>query len=229
MDPSVLTVYACPFPKSRLGKNYDGGYVIAEIPDAKYSMLLAGGIAHDVSFEEDFVKKFNVRCVAFDGTINQLPGKNNNTIEFVKKNIGSENTSSVTNLHDIIAANNNIFVKMDIEGGEIPWIHSLDNDQLNKFDQIVMEFHAPFTDKEVGVFDKINKNHTLVHFHANNCCGSRNHKGVSIPNIFECTYIHNKFFTSPRKLNTDKIPSPIDMKNVLHNDEICISHPPFVN
>jgi hypothetical protein len=228
MDPLLLTVYESPFPKTRLGKEHDGGYVIAEIPDAKYSMLLAGGIAHDISFEEDFVTKFNVRCVAFDGSINGLPSKKN-IVQFVKKNIGSENTDSVTNLHDIIAENDNIFVKMDIEGGEIPWLHSLNNDQLNKFDQIVMEFHSPFTQKEIGIFDKINNNHTLIHFHGNNCCGSRNHKGVSIPNIFECTYIHNKFFTSPRKLNKDNIPSPIDMKNVLRNDEIYISHPPFVN
>jgi hypothetical protein len=228
MDPEVLTVYQCPFPKKRLGKDYDGGYIIADIPNAKYSMLLAGGIESDISFEEDFVKKFNVGCVAFDGTINGLP-KPNNSIEFVKKNIGSENTNDFTNLHDIIAANDNIFVKMDIEGGEIPWLHSLNNDQLNKFDQIVMEFHNPFTDREVDVFNKINKNHTLIHFHGNNCCGSRNHKGVSIPNIFECTYIHNKFFTSPRELNKEKIPSSIDMKNVLRSDEIYINHRPFVN
>jgi hypothetical protein len=228
MDPSVLTVYTCPFPKKRLGRDYDGGYIIADIPDAKYSMLLAGGIHYDISFEEDFVKMFNVRCVAFDGTVNGLPNKNN-TIEFVKKNIGYENSDSVTNLHDLIAENDNIFVKMDIEGGEIPWIQSLDDHQLNKFDQIVMEFHTPFSENEVVVFNKINKNHVLVHFHANNCCGTRKHKGVVIPNIFECTYLHKKFFTSPLELNKDKIPSDIDMRNVVKNDEIYINHHPFVN
>jgi hypothetical protein len=228
MDPSVLTVYTCPFPKKRLGRDYDGGYIIADIPDAKYSMLLAGGIHYDISFEEDFVKMFNVRCVAFDGTVNGLPNKNN-TIEFVKKNIGYENSDSVTNLHDLIAENDNIFVKMDIEGGEIPWIQSLDDHQLNKFDQIVMEFHTPFSENEVVVFNKINKNHVLVHFHANNCCGTIKHKGVVIPNIFECTYLHKKFFTSPLELNKDTIPSDIDMRNVVKNDEIYINHHPFVN
>jgi hypothetical protein len=228
MDPSALTVYSCPFPKKRLGKSYDGGYIIADIPDAKYSILISGGIEGDISFEEDFVKKFNVKCVAFDGTINQLP-RNNSSIEFVKKNIGSEDTRTITNLHDLIARNNNIFIKMDIEGGEIPWLHSLNDSQMNKFDQIVMEFHNPFTNKEADVFNKINKNHVLIHFHGNNCCGSRNHKGVSIPNVFECTYLHKKFFTSPPKLNKDKIPSPIDMRNVLLHNEISINHPPFVN
>jgi hypothetical protein len=92
-----------------------------------------------------------------------------------------------------------------------------------------MEFHVPFTDKEADVFDKINKNHVLVHFHPNNCCGTRNYKGVVIPNVFECTYIHKKFFGFPPRLNKHNIPNSIDMKNVLQNDEIYISHPPFVN
>lgn len=228
MDPALLTVYSSPFPKTRLGKEYDGGYVIAEIPDVTYSILLSGGIARDISFEEDFVKKFNIKCIAFDGTINVLP-KMNNDIEFIKKNIGSENTDSVTNLHDIIAQNNNIFVKMDIEGGEIPWLNSLTDNQMNKFNQIVMEFHSPFTSKEHDAFIKINNNHNLIHFHANNCCGTRNHKGVIVPNVFECTYIHKKFFKSSRELNKDKIPSIIDMKNILKHDEIHINHPPFVH
>ena len=159
MEPSVLTVYECPFPKKRLGKEYDGGYVIAEIPDAKYSILLAGGIADDISFEEDFVKKFGVRCVAFDGTINQLPS-NNNVIEFVKKNIGSENTSNVTNLHDLIAQNDNIFVKMDVEGAEFQILaHLIKNNALDYIDHITVNFQdslSPYNSTADAFIDIIN-------------------------------------------------------------------------
>jgi hypothetical protein len=227
MNPSVLTVYQCPYPKLRLGKDFDGGYIIADIPEIKYELLLAGGIEIDISFEEDFIKKYDVRCIAFDGTINKLP-KENNKIEFIKKNIGFDNTDKITNLHDLININKNIFIKMDIEGGEIPWIKSLHDEQINKFDQIVMEYHTPFSDKEIDVFDKINKNHILIHYHGNNCCGTRNHKGVVIPNYFECTYLHKKFFINPPQLNTDLIPGILDMKNT-HRSEIYIDYPPFVN
>ena len=51
---SDLTVYKCPFPKVRLGRDYDGGYITAEIPDVNYSIILAGGVSDDTSFEEDF-------------------------------------------------------------------------------------------------------------------------------------------------------------------------------
>ena len=57
MDPICLTTYKSPFKKKRLGKENDGGYVIAKIPKAKYKILLAGGIADDISFEEDFMNK----------------------------------------------------------------------------------------------------------------------------------------------------------------------------
>ena len=228
MNPSVLTVFKSPFEKKRLGKDYDGGYIIAEIPDIKYSTLLAGGIENDISFEEDFINNYPIdNAYAFDGTINKLP-KENSKITFIKKNIGFYNNSQYTNLHDIIDVNNSIFVKMDIEGGEIPWIKSLSDEQMNKFEQIVMEFHRPFSINEIDVFDKINKNHYLIHFHANNCCGVRIHNGVIIPNIFECTYLHKKYFISMPELNTDPIPSNLDMKNT-DNEEIYINHPPFVN
>lgn len=117
---------------------------------------------------------------------------------------------------------------MDIEGGEIPWIKSLSNEQINKFEQIVMEFHNPFSQNEIDAFNKINKNHYLIHFHPNNCCGVRNHNGVIIPNIFECTYLHKKYFIGIPELNCDLIPSNLDMKNT-NNDDIFINYPPFVN
>ena len=228
MNPSVLTVFKSPFTKCRLGKDYDGGYIIAEIPNIKYTTLLAGGIENDISFEEDFINKYTIdNAYAFDGTINNLP-KEISKITFIKKNIGFENTEKITNLHDIIDVNESIFVKMDIEGGEIPWIKSLSDEQMNKFEQIVMEFHFPFSDNEIDVFDKINKNHYLIHFHGNNCCGLRNHNNVDIPNVFECTYLHKKYFINIPDLNKELIPSNLDMKNT-GNGEIYINYPPFVN
>ena len=84
MNPVVLTVYKSPFTKLRLGKDYDGGYIIAEIPNVSYTTFLSGGIETDISFEEDFIIKYpNVKAFAFDGTIHNLPKVNNN-ITFIK-------------------------------------------------------------------------------------------------------------------------------------------------
>jgi hypothetical protein len=229
MNPNVLTVYKSPFNKLRLGKDFDGGYIISDIPNINYNLFLSGGIENDISFEEDFINKYNnVKCFAFDGSINNLPNENPN-INFVKKYIGFLNNELVTDLHYLIDINDSIFVKMDIEGGEVGWFKTLNDEQLNKFEQIVIEFHFPFSENEVDMFDKLNKNHYLIHFHGNNCCGLRNYNNVIIPNVFECTYLHKKYFTNIPELNTDLIPSNLDMRNEINNEEIYIDYPPFVN
>lgn len=229
MNPSVLTVYKSPFPKIRLGRHNDGGYVIAEIHNITYKTLLAAGIADDISFEEDFIQRYPiVKAFAFDGTINNLP-RENSSINFIKKNIDAINTEHSTNLHEIISTNECIFLKMDIEGSEIPWIESLSNEQMNKFEQIVIEFHEPFSEREIDIFDKINENHFLIHFHGNNYGGVRTHHNIIIPNVFECTYLHKKYFTGVPELNYKSIPSSLDMKNCPHNDDIYIDYYPFVN
>jgi hypothetical protein len=228
MDPIALTVYKSPLPKIRIGKKNDGGYVIVDIPNIQYNTLLAGGINGDISFEEHFITKYNgVKCYAFDGTIKKLP-KDNTNISFIKKNICANNSDKLTNIHDIINNTNNIFVKMDIEGGEIPWLQSLSNDQMNKFEQIVMEFHKPFSNKEINTFNNLNKTHYLVHFHPNNNCGVTDYKGIVMPNVFECTYLHKKYFNTLPELNTESIPTKLDQKNINWKPDIIINYPPFV-
>uniref|UniRef100_A0A6C0AZX4 Methyltransferase FkbM domain-containing protein n=1 Tax=viral metagenome TaxID=1070528 RepID=A0A6C0AZX4_9ZZZZ len=229
IHPEHLTVYKPNYNKIRLGKEYDGGYILCDIPNVKYSIFLSGGILDDISFEEDFCNKYtDIKCYAYDGSIDSINIKNKN-ITFVKKYISDTNSEYCTNLHNIINNNNDIFIKMDIEGGEIPWINSLSLEQINKFSQIVIEFHNPFGEKELDVFNKLSNLHVLVHFHPNNACGSRTHKGVNIPNVFECTYIHKKYYPLPYILNNELIPSSLDNPNVLENDEIYIDYPPFVN
>ena len=226
MDPNVLKVYKSPFKKLRLGKDNDGGYIIADIPNVIYNLFLSGGIENDISFEEDFINKYeNVLCLAFDGSIKQLP-KKNDKINFWQIFIGGNENNSYTNLHDFINKFDNIFIKMDIEGGEVAWIKSLSNEQLNKFNQVVIEFHFPFSDREIDMFDKINETHYLIHFHGNNACGVKNHKGIIIPHVFECTYLHKKYFIDNPELNKELIPSILDMPNI-DKDDIFINYAPF--
>jgi len=232
MNPNVLTVYKSPFNKLRIGKQYDGGYIICDIPNVKYDFMISGGVADDISFEECLCNKYSdMNCYAFDGTVYcNIDSSVNKNIMFIKKNIGTVNDNENTNLFDLIEKGNDIFLKMDIEGFELPWIRCLSTDQLNKFSQIVMEFHFPFSEQDNEIFEKINKNHVLVHFHGNNCpAGVINHKGIIIPNVFECTYVNKKYINmSLLELNADNIPSHIDMPNCGGKD-IFINYPPFVH
>jgi hypothetical protein len=85
MEINSLTLYEPPFKKIRLGKDYDGGYIICEIPDIEYDLFISAGIDNDISFEEKFCEKYNTtNCYAFDGTINDIK-INNTNIKFIKK------------------------------------------------------------------------------------------------------------------------------------------------
>jgi len=241
MNPNLVTIYKSPFPKRRIGRWTDGGYAIANIPDIKYDILIAGGVCDDISFEEDFIKYQSevsnpIQVYAFDGTVDALPPSTfQSQIHFVQKNIGEFETDKITNLHYLLSPyvnnpNSNVFVKMDIEGGEVDWIRSLTPEHMNCISQIVMEFHRPFTNAEIDMFKKLNETHLPIHFHPNNACGTRIHNGVYFPNVFECTYLHKRFFNGVAELNMDFIPNDkVDVRNIWFKEEIWIGHPPFVH
>jgi hypothetical protein len=55
----------------RVGRHYDGGYVISESLMKRSTVLLSFGINDDWSFEEDFYRKSGVGCYAFDFSVNR--------------------------------------------------------------------------------------------------------------------------------------------------------------
>ena len=221
-----LRVYKSEFPKERIGRNNDGGYVICNIPNITYDVLIAGGIEYDSSFEDQFLDKFpNLECYAFDGTIINSPS-NHSRFHWTKKNIGSNETINVTNLHDLINSHKSCFVKMDIEGYEVAWLESLSLSQLQNISQLVIEFHKPFTQRESNIFKKLNQVFALVHLHANNYI-SQLHNGI--PYYFECTYVNKKFLTRSLEFNTDPLPSRIDQPNIPSNPETSLNFEPYVH
>lgn len=119
-------------------------------------------------------------------------------------------------------------IKMDIEGGEFSWIDSLTDMQLQKIQQIVIEFHRPFTEEKWHILSRLAHTHWLVHFHPNNCHVSKNYfvQGVYVPNIFECTYIRKKSIPiNPLPYSTEPIPGPLDQKNRPRQDIIISGFP----
>jgi len=226
--PHNLTVYKSPFPKVRIGRNNDGGYLIANVPDITYDLLLSGGIANDSSFEDNFLNIYqDINCYAFDGTVDSSPS-NNPKLTFIKKNISPNENEETTNLHNYLNSYKNIFLKMDIEGHEIPWLESVSEEQLNNISQIAMEFHNPYSSREDNVFNKLNKTHYLIHAHANNHGGIKEYNNVMIPEALELTYLNKKYFTDIPTLNDEILPNSLDQPNAQDTSDHILNYPPFV-
>ena len=233
-----LILYTSPYPKTRIGRPHDGGYVTATLPGT-YDALLSGGIANDISFEEHFLQLHPIPCYAFDGTIARLP-HDHPSITFVRKNLGDSNSDETTNLHDYMAPYENIFMKMDIEGHEFRVMPTIQH--MKKIKQLVIEIHSPgdirmFPDYFKGLQDidnhkmfdllrSINQTHTLVHFHANNGCAIQEIDGIRLPHVFELTYVRNEFVLEKRK-NTTPLPTSLDMKNIPQKEDYFLSGFPY--
>ena len=190
--------------KTRIGKPGDGGYCI--LLQNSYDVLLSGGISYDTSFEEQFLQKYNnIKCEAFDGSINSLPKNSNKKINFTKKFIGFDNNNNYTNCHDIINNYNDIFLKMDIEGGEYDFFRSLTEKQIQKFKQIVLEVHFPNTIRRWEMLNRLAKTHYLIHVHGNNF-----QKKVAIKDL-ENNFVKIKIL--PCKTNSKKIRLSVPLDN----------------
>ena len=222
--------------KIRLGKDYDGGYVIYDFDN--YDKLIGCGVLDDISFEADFIKKYGVDCTVYDGTITKLPYVHPN-IKFIRKNISHRNTPIQTNLNDEFKNYNNIFLKMDIEGHEVKWLLNLTKENLSKIKQCVIEFHNPLACHPRGLFtniekftaiQKLNETHLLCHFHGNNGGGAGvmgRYDNVVIPNTFEVTFVRKSDIKEYHN-NKERLPCSLDMPNGKNMPDINLNYYPFV-
>ena len=133
----------------------------------------------------------------------------------------------------------NIFLKMDIEGGEYPWLLTFDEELLHNFKQIVIEFHGITNDgwntcynDKVKCLEKLAKTHYIVHAHGNNYGPVLN----KISDVIELTYVNKKYFESEGEsknepaLNTKPLPIPgLDFPNNPNNKDIYLNFYPFVH
>jgi hypothetical protein len=227
--PNVLQVYQFD-QKRRYGSNSDGGYVVAQLDG--YDCYISAGISNEESFSRDFLQDIPLpqeHCYGFDGTIEAYPYEYTQNVQFIRNNIG-DGTNDTNDLKDLIGKYQDIFLKMDIEGGEYPWLLHLEESHLNSFKQIVLEFHGltddgwgcTYTDK-VNCLEKLTKTHYLVHAHGNNYGAISN----LFPDVLELTYVHKKCFPTVPPLNQMKLPTPLDFPNQPGVEDIDLNFYPF--
>jgi hypothetical protein len=230
-----LTVYQHD-DKIRLGAERDGGYVFGDNIGG-YDCYISAGVSDEESFSRDFIKKYDMnksQCYAFDATIADYPYEYTKDITFIKKNIGPEQTDVTTNLKEYNEKYNNIFLKMDIEAGEYPWLESLNETDLKHYKQITLEFHGindnswnTSYETKVICLKKLANTHYLIHAHGNNWAGIKHINNSIIPDVIELTYIRKDILNYPF-FNTTALPiENIDFKNNVNNPEIILNHMPF--
>jgi hypothetical protein len=121
---------------------------------------------------------------------------------------------------------------MDIEGGEYPWLLQIDEIQLSKFKQIVIEFHGITGDgwnckynNKIKCLEKLASTHYIVHAHGNNCA----HVVDNIPDVIELTYVNKNQFNPEPELNVQSLPIiNLDFPNNPRAIDFNLNFYPFV-
>jgi hypothetical protein len=184
--------------KRRIGSDDDGGYVMLD-DFASVRSAVSLGIGPDISWDLDMAA-LGVRVYQFDDSVQGSP-KANEHFEFQKKRIVAkvQGPGEVT-LPEIMAAealsqDNNIVIKMDIEGGEWDVLAQVTAAEMQRIRQLTVEFHnlREFVDKTwrsraLETMKNITASHVCVHVHGNNFGPFAVVGGVPFPHVFEATF-----------------------------------------
>jgi hypothetical protein len=135
----------------------------------------------------------------------------------------------------------NVLLRLDVETLEWMWLDQLD---LSRIKQLMVEFHFPF-DPATHVFQMVDnpyipsvadrvralerlcQTHWLVHLHPNNCCGTTVHFGITYPNVFQCTYVRKDQAPYPLPLSQCPIPDPATDAPEVSGPDIELRGEPF--
>lgn len=228
----------------RIGRDYDGGYLVSKSDIDKTDLLIGLGICDDCSFEEHFVLQKDVEVVAYDASVNFrfwlklvfietiknpfnlhafkqyfsyksfFKGKRKHIKKFVGLN-------SIDNIHctftDVLNETNSehIFLKIDVEGSEYRFLHDIVANE-ERITGLVIELHnVDIHLNEIENF--INQfSLNLVHVHANNHAPIR--ADDDLPLVLELT-----FSRYSNHLTEAKLPHNLDMPNKKNCSEYVIS------
>jgi hypothetical protein len=218
------------FSKVRIGSLGDGGYVL---PDdlAKISHVLSIGVGQEVSFDLHFAAR-DVPVHQYDPTV-AAPPVPHPRFSFNRMAWGETEGDQSISLNRMLSENamtdsNDVILKFDVEGAEWTAIRSVSVDVLKHFRIIVCELHglnnlanAPFLAQAVDLVALLTANHTVVHVHANNCCGMTLVDGIPMPAVLELSLLRND--RSDFSPCMDPIPGPLDYPNMTDRPELVLN------
>ncbi len=205
----------------RLGPDGDGGYLVPDDLEG-IECAFSPGVSDESGFEADLAAR-GVRVFLADHSVDG-PAESNPLFEFDKKYVGCLEDDQFMTLDGwkqfrAPEYGGDLLVQMDIEGGEFETIMNLSPTLLSQIRIFIIEFHylhqlwnKPWFRMVSRVFEKLLNNHTVVHIHPNNCCGSFTSRGLTLPRIAEFTFLRNDRVKTRRYRND--FPHALDRENV---------------
>lgn len=217
-------------PKVRLGNWSDGGYVVSDKALQTCTALFTYGVGHNITYEEDFIQKYNKPVYMFDHTM-KMADFSDGLLNYFDEGLGFENRcGDIINHYERLNIQGDIFIKIDVEGAEYDYLWKADLRKLATIASgICIEFHKLSNPQTRNLCSNLleifEKYFTLVHVHGNNFGSLFSHKGYYVPDVLELSYINNKLVGSAHLDNT-KYPTDLDAPNNMSKPDYILK---FIN
>lgn len=201
----ISPVKALNTPKVRIGGPRDGGYVMLDRLDG-VSICYSLGVGPDVSWDRSMADR-GASIFQYDHTVEAAPDSHER-FRFFRTGIAADDSEApmLKRIDTIIRENGHrdqrgMILKIDIEGHEWDSLDAVDSAVLDRFTQIVAEFHGmrllteeSFLRRAHRLFTKLAATHRVVHAHGNNYGGWGNVAGIPVPDVLELTFANRRDF-----------------------------------
>ncbi|GAB0119780.1 glycosyltransferase [Acidisoma sp. 7E03] len=217
--------------KTRIGNDYDGGYVLPQIA-AEADVVLSIGVGHDVSFDLAMAERGAI-ILQFDHTVERPPTAHAN-FRFHKKGLGAQSSDDLLSFAEILSLlareqPRRPLLKFDIEGAEYATFARIDPALLADFPVIACEIHdldrlgeTAFLRRATALLDVLSASHAPVHLHANNYGRFAVVQGVPVPTVLELSFLRRDLDALPG-LARDPLPGPLDRPNHPYLPDLCLT------
>ena len=193
--------------KKRLGPKQDGGYVMPVSVLEKCDALFTYGVGGETGYEAEFSRDYKKPVYMFDHTLPEAPYQphicySDENIKFFREGLGAEpNCRDFLEHYAEIQKTGEVFLKIDIEGGEYDYLLDVDMEALAKVvTGINLEFHwlheEPRQEKMIKVMKRLNEYFVMNHIHANNWVTMFPIEGRMIPIVLEMSFINKRHVES---------------------------------
>ncbi len=218
----------------RVGGESDGGYLLPDDMKGIHACF-SPGVSDIANFELELANR-DIRCFLADYSVEQAP-VSNPLISFEKKFIAPREDSISMTLKNwvdnSVSATEELILQMDIEGSEYGVLLCTEDDLLQRFRIIVVEFHelqelTTLLGFELIdlVFRKLLKNFECVHIHPNNCRDPIKFRDFSIPPVMEFTFLRKDRIEHSQPAIT--FPHVLDKTNVAEYKDFTLPECWFV-
>jgi hypothetical protein len=206
--------------KVRVGRNFDGGYVLLD-DFAGVGAALSFGVSDDASWDLSIAQR-NIPVHQFDHTIDRGPIEHP-LISFHKIAVAAVDAPGALSLGSIVDRHlggcDRAILKIDIEGDEWQVFKTASSATLDRFTQIVCEFHKleqlgdyGHTELFRAALDKLRQHFEVVHVHGNNAMPMVNVSNVTLPALLEVTFANRKHYAFAE--TNEVFPTVIDQPNI---------------